>query len=220
MSIEATFGQANHSLTIIGQQEPTAEHLRVLHDGYLADLVRAIKLGTIPARYEFQKFLGLAPDFHVWCTIKLGTGLRTAGEFGIALKQAGCRIGDWGSDILGKPAFTASRVETEVDLVALSVAELGFKDGATRKDIYERAIEIGLELCPAEVGPQLRLQYKDQPNGERLLVAMNPIADSGGGLNVFNVERSDHDLWLSARSGRPDYFGHSGSRWVFRLPRK
>jgi hypothetical protein len=32
-----TFGQARHTLTIIGQQEPTDDHLRVLHDGYLAD---------------------------------------------------------------------------------------------------------------------------------------------------------------------------------------
>src|SRR3989344_4293612 len=94
------------------------------------------------------------PTFHVWKTIKLGTGLKTADDFRQALKQAGREIGQWANDILGKPAFIASETETEVDLVNVSVAELGFEQGATRKNIYDEAIELGLELCPNEVGPQ------------------------------------------------------------------
>lgn len=56
-----TFGQATHSLTIIGQQEPTSDHLRVLHDGYLADLMLSIKEGKVPPRDDFRKLLGLPP---------------------------------------------------------------------------------------------------------------------------------------------------------------
>ncbi len=55
----ALFGQAVHTLTIINQQELTLDDLRVLHDGYLADLVSAIKLGTLPNRAEYRKILGL-----------------------------------------------------------------------------------------------------------------------------------------------------------------
>ncbi len=57
----ATFGQASHSLTIIGQQNPSADDLRILHDGCLADLVQAIQARTVPNRDEFRKFLGLIP---------------------------------------------------------------------------------------------------------------------------------------------------------------
>lgn len=57
----ATFHQATHTLTIIGQQEPTNEQLRVLHDGYLSDLVLGIKEGTMPPRDDFRKLLGLPP---------------------------------------------------------------------------------------------------------------------------------------------------------------
>ncbi|MCH8162645.1 MAG: hypothetical protein IIA99_00905, partial [Proteobacteria bacterium] len=101
------------------------------------------------------------PKFSVLKTIKLGTGLVTPDDFRRALKDDGFRLSDWSSDILGKPAFTVSSEETEVDLVVVSVSELGFKDGATRADIYKRAKELGWELCSAEVGPQLRLQYPD-----------------------------------------------------------
>jgi len=163
-------------------------------------------------RCRTQVVIGVFP---VWKTIKLGTGLKTADEFREALKSNGFRIGSWGNNILSKPAFKAATEETEVDLVNVSVAELGFKDGATRKDIYERAIDLGLQLCPNEVGPQLRLQYKDQPKGEWLRIAMEPITDSSGRLLVFNVVRNDGGLWLDGDDGHPDYFWYGNDRWVF-----
>jgi len=46
MSNDATFGQATHTLTVIDQQKPSTQDLKVLHDGYLADLLRAIKPET------------------------------------------------------------------------------------------------------------------------------------------------------------------------------
>jgi hypothetical protein len=156
-------------------------------------------------------------QFKIWKTIKLGTGHQTADDFRKALKKAGRRIGDWANGILGKPAFTAATEETEVNLVNISVAELSFPNGATRKEIYEKAQKMGLSLCPPEVGPQLRLQYKDQPNGEWLLIGMEPITVSGGGLRVFGVERDDSGLWLRSYCGDPDRFCHGDFRWVFVL---
>lgn len=153
--------------------------------------------------------------FALWKTIKLGTGLKTADDFRRALKQAGCKLGDWGNDVLGQRAFTASETETDADLVVVSVAELGFKDGATRADIYTRAQELGLSLCPAEVGPQLRLQYTNQPKGEWLLVAMEPIAGSVGSLGVFLVGHDGYGLWLHGNRGHADSFWNGDDRWVF-----
>jgi len=150
-----------------------------------------------------------------WKTIKLGTH-KNADALRKTLEK-NYRIGDWANDILGKSSFVPSVKETEVDLVNISVAELGFKNGATRDKIYDRALELGLELCPAEVGPQLRLQYKNQPKGEWLRVAMDPIADSLGLLDVFFVYHHSGDLWLNAYSGNPVSFWQDDSRWVFVL---
>jgi len=159
-------------------------------------------------------------EHKVFKTIKLGTGLKTADDFRKAIRDSGMQIGDWANEILGKPAFTAATEETEIDLVAKSVAELGFKDRATREQIYNRAKEIGLDLCPVEVGPQLRLQYKDQSNGEWLVVATEPIAGSGGGLGLFGVGRDGSGLWLHGCCGRPGTIWYAGFRFVFARPRR
>jgi len=158
--------------------------------------------------------------FKTWKTIKLGTGLKTAEEFRRVLRDGEFRLSDWASDILGKPAFKAADEETEVDLVKVTVVELGFKKGARRNQIYERARDLGLELCPPEVGPQLRLQYQDQPNGEWILVAMEPIVDSDGGPRLFDVGRYGSGLWLDGGWGNPDLFWSADSRWVFCRPCK
>ena len=154
--------------------------------------------------------------FNVWKTINLGTGLNPA----IHAPAKGFNISNRADDILGKPAFSAATEATEVDLVKVTVAELGFKKGARRDQIYERAKELGLELCPPEVGPQLRLQYQDQPNGEWILIGMEPIAGSGGYLFVFCVERSASGLWLSGGWSFPDRVWGPACLWVFSLPRK
>jgi len=161
-------------------------------------------------------------NWSVWKTIKLGTpNFHSADHFRQALKASGMKLGDWASDILGKPEFTVSDKETELDLVVVTVKELGFKSGATREKVYARAKELGLDLCPPEVGPQLRLQYADQPNNEWILIGMDPIRDSGGYLGVFSVERGVSGLWLcSGRDGGPDYVWDAGSRWVFIRSRK
>ncbi len=191
--------------------------------GPLQDLIRQLRSGARTktqlvdfneGRNPFVRKLG-GLIFPVWKTIKLGTGLKTADDFRQALKASGFEIGNWANDILGKPAFTAAAKETEVELVRVSVAELGFKNGATRQDIYQRAQELGLELCPNEVGPQLRLQYKDQPYNEWLRIAMESIAGSGGGLVVFGVGRVDGDQWLGGGCGTPDCFWCGGGQWVF-----
>ena len=159
-------------------------------------------------------------EFDIWKTIKLGTGFKTADEFRRALRDGGFRISGWASDILGNPAFKVASEETEVDLIKVTVAELGFKEGVRRDQIYERAKEFGLELCPAEVGPQLRLRYKDQPNGEWILVAMEPIFASDGNPRLFPVGRNDSGLWLSGYWSDPDRFWPADSQWVFCRPCK
>lgn len=164
-------------------------------------------------------------EFKVWKTIKLGTGLHTADDFKYALKEGGFHFSLWTEDIFNKSAFTVATKETEADLVVVSGSDLGFNDRTTREEIYKRALELGLELCPPEVGPQLRIQYKDQPVGEQLLIGMKPIISSvgGGGPGVFGVDclvgGSGSGRWLFGFYGGLEYSWDVHHRWVFLRPK-
>jgi len=156
-------------------------------------------------------------SFNVWKTIKLGTYHNVEALRNSIRSDGNINISDWANDILGKPAFTVALAEEEIQLVNLSVADLGFKSGATYGNICAKAKELSLELCPNEVGPQLRLQYKDQPKGEYLRIAMEPIAGLDGRLCVFYVEHGEGGLWLRGSYGDSDHFWDASSRFVFRL---
>ena len=89
-------------------------------------------------------------------------------------------------------------------MVRLTVRDLGFERGATTEEIYKRAKELGLELCPAEVGPNYRLKYQDQPLNEWIYIGMKQIAGRVGGPDVFRLGRGEDGLWLSVGWAGPD----------------
>lgn len=153
--------------------------------------------------------------FSTWKTVELGT-FEDVKSLKKAFEKNGFRISNWANDLLGKPAFALASEETEVKLVKTTVVELGFPEGATLEEIYARAKELGLELCPAEVGPELRLQYTDQPYGEWLtMIAMKPITDSRGRPGLFYVAHDGVGRWLGAHFRFPGRFWHAADVFVF-----
>jgi hypothetical protein len=110
-----------------------------------------------------------------------------------------------------------SKTQTQVDLVVVSVSELGFgTDSALIAEVHARARQLGLELCAPEVAPLLRLQYLDQPLGEFLRIAMEPIAIYGGELVELTL--ANGGAALSLIGGDADPVAHAGARFVFVRP--
>lgn len=159
------------------------------------------------------------PEFKVLKTIKVGTNLKTAADFREAFRANGMEICDSANYMLDSPQFNVAKEQTELCLVAVSVAELGFKKGAATRQIYARAEEFGLDICPAEVGPLLRLQYKDQPISDRLVIGMSPILGLGGRQPmVFSVERYKSGFQLDGNNGGPEHTWLGCERWIFVRP--
>ena len=157
----------------------------------------------------------------IWKTITIGQ-YKGANAIRAAIDAASCpiAIGDQADEILGPPAFPFSRAKVDVDLVVVSVAELGFgPDGASLRDIYARAGTFGLELCPPEVGPILRLNYLDQPLGDFLHIAMRPVATYGGELIDFTLGNGGSALLLIGGDARPDIVLTGSVRLIFMRPR-
>jgi len=142
--------------------------------------------------------------FQIWRTITLGT-YNGVDAYRDALDLARIRIGDSADEILGRPVFLYTRTKTVVELAVLSAAELGVEsDESSLSDVYERARRAGLELCPAEVGPQLRLDYRNQPLGEALDIAMEPVATYSGDPTILTLANWGTGLMLIGRNGRPE----------------
>jgi len=140
-----------------------------------------------------------------WKKVIIGNELKTGNDFRMAMKNAGCGFVEGSSTILENPQFSVSLERKEIELALISVEELAglkrfFQKGMTRKAIYDHVQKIGLGYCPLEVGPQLRLQYLDQPANEQLTIVSEPL-----GNMMFYIEGTIRSgPWLLETNGRPE----------------
>jgi hypothetical protein len=158
-------------------------------------------------------------DRQVWKRITLGR-YRGVNALREALDAARVRIGDMADEILGRPAFSFSTIPVTVDLVMLSPKDLGFAHAASFAEIDQRAAQHGLELCPAEVGPLLRLAYLDQPVGEFLRIAMKPVMTWGGTPVGLTVANGGTGPVLIGGESRADLSFAPATKFVFMRPQR
>ncbi len=134
------------------------------------------------------------------------------------LEEKGIKLSDYARDMLNSSDFTTGEEKESAQLIRLSVESLGFPQGATTDEIYRKAEELGLELCPAEVGPQYRLKYTAQPMNEWLRIGMKQIAGRDGDPSVFYLVRREDGLWLRHDWAEPDRRWNPEYLFAFRRP--
>lgn len=134
-------------------------------------------------------------------------GGKTKEQLQTELQQEKIEVTKWADDMIKSPDFTTLETPQPLTTVRLKVGDLGLSGNPTTDHIYAKAQELGLDLCPAEAGPHMRLNYKDQPTDEYLYMGMKQIADSGGYPDVFGLNRDGDELWLGGGWADP------GGRW-------
>jgi len=174
-----------------------------------------LKLEKAPSVTRPQIPIKSAVDVPVWKTITVGT-FANAFALSNALETIGCGIGGSVGEILFRPTFTLSATKTRVELFLVSAAELGFQtDTASLANIYARAKQLGFELAAAEVAPQLRLQYFDQPIGEFLIIGMEPIKTWKGERVILSIANGGAGLILIGQDGSANAEISAASRILF-----
>lgn len=148
----------------------------------------------------------------------IAIGGKDAKQLEKELIKAGFKISDYAKFMLNSEEFKTQKQTEPADLVRLQVRDL-FNDNKnhTTEDIYKKAQDMGLELCPTEVGPHYRLQYKNQPLNEWIRIAMKQIADPVGGPRVFYLGRHAVGVWLDYSWAEPANRWNPGDGFVFRL---
>jgi hypothetical protein len=133
------------------------------------------------------------------------------------LSESGMNVSQWAESMIRSRDFTTLSESQNLSTVRLKVSDLGFTGYPKTDQIYAKAKELGLELCPAEAGPHLRLKYKDQPMNEWLYIGMKPITDSNGSPDVFELGRPGGGLWLDNRWAGPGRTWDPKYEFVFSL---
>lgn len=87
------------------------------------------------------------------------------------------------------------------DLVIVTLAELGFDKPAHMNEVCKKALKFGLALCTADIALQLRLQYPNQPEGEHLIMAMEPLSDGNNRKFILSVSNRGGNFWIDVANG-------------------
>ncbi|MDE2001346.1 MAG: hypothetical protein KGI60_02125 [Patescibacteria group bacterium] len=187
---------------------------------YEHDPVLLYKALKAVARGRFALLLGRqTPAFPVWKTIKLGIRYEAPYFYRGPLGRRGFGMSDWAYDIVN--SVSTEKKGTRVKLANVSVGDLGLRNGSTLTEIFRRAQELDLKICPAEVGPQLRLQYRNQPRNERLHIGMKPDShyintiEAVSSPIIFCLERDKDRLLLDVAYADREGGWRATDRWVF-----
>ncbi|AJD89607.1 helicase [Jeotgalibacillus malaysiensis] len=126
------------------------------------------------------------------------------------LHQSAIRLNEYANKLLMDQHFLISETPYQVEVIALTVKELGFPEGTVTAALYKKADELELTLCPIELGPFLRLAYteqeehvshkKNQAPAGSMTIASEPLYDRGDFPKGFYLRRKDGELWLRGYS--------------------
>jgi hypothetical protein len=158
-------------------------------------------------------------------------GGRRGAELLEDLKKAGVEINEFGLQLLSSAAFDIPKARRPVVTVELTVRNLGFPHGATMPEIVSNATNLGLSLCPLELGPYFRLQYLDQPEGfvgqaitqhrappGSVTIASKPLIEDDDFPKGFYLRCIKGTLWLRGYVSDAQHVSDADDHLVFCKP--
>jgi len=135
------------------------------------------------------------------------------------LHRTGFRVTRWAKEMMRSEKFRICGEPIEAELVEITASHFGWHKGATYGMLCTAGKRMALDLCPARLGPLLRLRYVDQAPGEQLRIAMEPIPIAGRDL-IFKLEKNGNSRWLNWEAGSRDTPVCSHHRFAFLIQSK
>lgn len=180
----------------------------------------AVQMGTDDPREVFRRIASGAwvvseinlVNVPPWYTVKLGTK-KTPDEYREALNSAHMCVDAWGSEILN--SIICSQTEIDLDLDIICPRNFGFVYGTKLRVFIKSVLSDGVHiLCPAEVGPALRLQYGNQPSKEWICIVMEAVTICNNNFALLAVGNNG-ELCLRGFHGDPETFLEANDQFAF-----
>lgn len=159
---------------------------------------------------------------------KIEVGGLTKSQLIQKLQKYSILMNEYAKRLFADDNFTTSDLTCSLKTVELTVRDLGFAEGATTAQIFKRASEVGLDLCPLELGPHLRLQYLDQPEGYlgkpsfqqqapygSITIASEILTEDEDFPKGFYLRRIDGVLWLRGYRAGHQHVWKSDDHFIF-----
>lgn len=147
----------------------------------------------------------------------------------VKLREAAVQMNVYATAFLFDERFVVSKTAYVLDVEICSLASLGLRDGGNFSQVLAAALACGLHPCPAEVGPQLRLQLLDQledrtgddasergaPRGS-ITVASTPLKENDDDFpKGLYLRRLDGSLWLRGYRSWPGHIWRAADVFAF-----
>lgn len=154
------------------------------------------------------------PRLKIWRRIEIG-GMKDKEYYLALLKENNIRISEGAKQMIKRMDFEKEK-EREVDLVKISVGQLGCRESGRLEEIYKNASKFGLELCPFQTALELCLQE----NGFNIIyVGMKPIVVKNNDLLIFSIGHSEPGgaFWLQSSWAVKQSSFLESDEWIFAL---
>ncbi len=155
-----------------------------------------------------------AVPFLVWQVIKN----RAPNPISIkSIRSSGIIVSDYTMMLLARTARVYALDNKTLTLTRVSVGQLCLTAGATYDQICTRASELGLILCPAQVGCELVVRNNVRADLKELHVAMQPITAFDRSEMIFKFESVYRRLEFGSSPGHTSHFYDPKAVFVFVL---
>lgn len=154
--------------------------------------------------------------------VALGTA-ETGGKSGKALlaqlkEKKGLLVTKDMENLMNSLGFMVNGKKEMRKTVELSVKSLGFEKDASTEEIWSRAKELGLDFCPPDLGPNVRLDYKTKGSDYLLCVATENIyLDRDNPNNIITIGITEGEPWIHTGRLPPDYESPPSRKFMFCL---
>ncbi|WP_150114068.1 hypothetical protein [Vibrio sinaloensis] len=154
-------------------------------------------------------------EYQTW---KVELGTHSKDELLFELSRNKINLNAYAVMLFMSQKFEISNERQTVELVKVSVRELGYSGGALFVDILDSAKGQNLMSCGLELALYLRLQYLSQPDGPLLTVASVPPFSDEMYPKGFYLSSNSTGLWLRGYRATEDVLWAPDSEFVFVKP--
>lgn len=130
-------------------------------------------------------------------------------------------INAYGLQIINHKDFIITPAREKLQIVEISLSDLGFSKGATTQEVYRQAQRLRFKLCPPELAVHMRLQYIDfsQPidpiAGNWQNIAMKELSDDLDFPRGFYLRKREDGFWIRGYRSSQEHLWSPSDRFIF-----